>query len=109
MTSQMVYFHAGLGDEGLFSTRSATEQKSNSEADGQREQNGLDRAALHFPGRIVDEVFHRVTPIFDCILCGLHTIADTICDVGCEFRSFAESFANIAGLIHQRFRHLVYD
>jgi len=73
----MIDFLTGMGDESLFSTRSATEQKSSSEADNKREQNRLDRAALDTPGRIVDEIFHRVTPIFDCMLCRLQTIVDT--------------------------------
>jgi hypothetical protein len=83
----------GVADERLFSARSATEQKPNSEADSHREQNKLNRAALHTPGGIVDEIFHRVTPIFNCAPGRLHTIVDSIC-------SSAESFANIAGLIH---------
>jgi len=99
----------GVGDESLTPTRSATEQKSKGEANNSREQNSLDWAPLDTPGRIVDEIFHRVTPIFDRTLCRLHTIVDTICDVRCELRRFAESFAYIAGLIHEGFRHFVYN
>jgi hypothetical protein len=107
--SYIIYFLTGVADEMLFSTGSATEQKPDSEADSHRNENRLDRAALDTPGRIVDEIFHRVTPIFDCILCRFHTIVDTTCHVGCELRSLAECFANIVGLIHQGFRHLVYN
>jgi hypothetical protein len=93
----------------LVATRPPTKQKPNSDADRQREQDGLDGATLYAPGRIVNEIFHRITPVLDCVLRRFYTILDTIRDIGCKLRGFVDSLSNIARLVYEGLRHFVYN